>query len=484
LSRWVIPLGAVPRAALRLFCFPHAGAGASVFRTWPGQVPGVDLFAVQPPGREERWSEPGFTDLRLLIAAVIKELQPYARAPFAFFGHSMGALVAFETARQLRDLGAPQPCHLILSGRRAPQRPRAPLPALPLSTEAVRAMLKAYQGTPVDVLADDELVQFVLPTLQADLSVFASYCYQPDSPLDCPLTVLGGKDDPDVHAEDLQAWQQESRGEFTMRQLPGGHFYLKQYPAPFFATLREALFSGSEPWQVPPKDISLDHDQVHVWRAPVDVSSAELERLQSLCTEEERKRAASFATPRLASDYLVCRGRLREILARYLHSAPASIAIDLRSTGKPQLAPPHGRDLRFNISHSGSLFLAAVTRGAEVGVDVEKVRPMPDALELANSYFAAPERAELQQAGPSSEQAFFRCWTRKEAYMKARGEGLAFGLDRFAVSVLGPPRLVWVDREPDALNQWSLADVSPAPGYQAAVAVHRRSALLRFWDCV
>lgn len=352
----------------------------------------------------------------------------------------------------------------------------------PLSDAELLARLRAYEGTPGELLANEEVLRFLLPTLRADFTLCETYRYEPAPPLPCPVTAFGGDADPEVSLDELRAWREQTTGPFTVRVFPGGHFYHRQCPALFFAALSQALTAR---WSPPPESLHVEGGAVDVWRAPLDVPADALPRLAAVCSAGEQIRAASFATAALRADFLVARGYLRHLLARYLGVSPADVPLVIAPSGKPQIGGlPEGR-LEFNLSHSGRFLLAAVTRGAEIGVDVEQVRPMPDAERLAETFFAPRERAELALVEAARrEEALFACWTRKEAYLKARGDGLSFGLDRFAVPVApdAVARLLWVDGEPDAPARWRLADLDVAPGYRAAAAVRRPDVQWRLWD--
>jgi medium-chain acyl-[acyl-carrier-protein] hydrolase len=160
-----------------------------------------------------------------LVEALAAAL-PLAGVPFAFFGHSMGALIAFELARELARRGRPGPLHLFVSGRRAPQVPdrEEPLHRLPDPEFVVR--LRELNGTPEEVLANGELMQLLLPLLRADFAVHETYEYRPGEPLAVPISALGGIADPEVRRDDLEAWRPETRGAFRLRMLPGDHFFL------------------------------------------------------------------------------------------------------------------------------------------------------------------------------------------------------------------------------------------------------------------
>jgi medium-chain acyl-[acyl-carrier-protein] hydrolase len=211
----------------RLFCFPYAGGGASAFRLWRPDLSDVaEVCPVQLPGREARLAEPPVSDACELVARLADGLGPFLDRPFAFFGHSMGALVAFELARELRRRRQRGPSHLFASGFRAPNRPNPnrPLHALPMA-DFLRE-LRAYDGTPHEVLDNALLMELMEPALRADFALHETYRYREEAPLACPVTVLGGRDDVKVSLEDLAGWQRMTTGGHELRLLPGGHFYV------------------------------------------------------------------------------------------------------------------------------------------------------------------------------------------------------------------------------------------------------------------
>ena len=157
--------------------------------------------------------------------------------PFVFFGHSMGALLSFEVARQLRRQCSPQPSHLFVSGRRAPQIPDNDPPTNALPESEFVAELRRLNGTPREVLEHEELLQFMLPILRADFEVNESYEYAPESPLSCPITACGGLNDTDVRREDLDAWRAQTNASFVLRMFPGDHFFLNAYQPLFLRSL-------------------------------------------------------------------------------------------------------------------------------------------------------------------------------------------------------------------------------------------------------
>lgn len=224
---WVLRFRPNPQARIRLFCLPYAGGGASIFRTWPTTLPAaVELCAIQPPGRETRLREPPYTQLGPLVQRLTQAMLPYCSMPFAVFGHSLGALVGFELARQLRREQRSGPLHLFVSGRIAPQLtdPEPPIHHLP-DPEFLRGVQR-YNGTPEEVLHHVELMQLLLPLLRADFAINETYAYAAEEPLGCPITVFGGIHDPVVCRDQLVAWQSQTNREFTLQMLPGDHFFI------------------------------------------------------------------------------------------------------------------------------------------------------------------------------------------------------------------------------------------------------------------
>jgi len=241
------------------------------------------------------------------------------------------------------------------------------------------------------------------------------------------------------------------------------------------------------PWLSPPTDLGLVDDEVHVWRAGLDLQPARLEQFHRLLSEDERAKAARFHFARDRDHYIAARGFLRTLLGRYSALEPAQIRFYYNQYGKPGLAPDSGETrVRFNLAHSHGLALFAFTRWREIGVDLEWMRPDRATGEIADRFFAPAEAAVLR--GLPAElrsQAFFDCWTRKEAFIKARGLGLFLALDQFVVT-LAPGEnaaLVSAVGDRDAPNQWSLRELEAAHGYAAALAVEGRDWKLKCWDC-
>jgi len=216
-----------PGARLRLFCFPWAGVGASAFYSWLTHLPGeVELTAIQYPGREDRLGETPLRRLSPLLELLIRDLTTYCDRPFAFFGHSMGALVAFELTRELMRAGLPAPGHLFVSGRQAPQlpEPRAPILDLP-DAEFIAELQQRYGGVPEAIARDPELSAIFLPAIRADLELVYAYAYEPGPALDCGISAFGGTEDR-IGREHLEGWRLQTSGPFRLHLLSGDHFFL------------------------------------------------------------------------------------------------------------------------------------------------------------------------------------------------------------------------------------------------------------------
>ncbi|NEO72089.1 thioesterase II family protein [Moorena sp. SIO3H5] len=226
-NSWITRPKPNPKARLRLFCFPFAGGAASSFRTWPDQlVPDIEVCPVELPGRGKRLREPLFTGILPLIETLTPALLPYLDIPFAFFGHSLGTIISFELARQLRREKAPSPQHLFISGRRAPQVPPRKRPLHNLPKSELIEELRQYNGTPETVLANQELMELFLPILRADFGINENYTYTSEPPLNCPISVFGGLEDTDANSDELAAWGDQTSSTFTIDMFPGGHFFI------------------------------------------------------------------------------------------------------------------------------------------------------------------------------------------------------------------------------------------------------------------
>jgi medium-chain acyl-[acyl-carrier-protein] hydrolase len=226
---WVVFPRRVPDARLRLFCFPYAGGGASIYARWLELLPpGVELAAVQLPGRESRLAEKPYAEMVPLVEKLAEVLAPYMDLPFALFGHSNGGLMAFELARLLRVRGRALPLHLFVSGRPAPQVELTEPPIHALPHDEFMGALRRFGGTPEEVLENEEMMSLIEPLLRADFALGETYAFVPGATLPMPLSAYGGATDDEVPLWQVEAWKEQAGGEFRFVTFPGGHFFLHE----------------------------------------------------------------------------------------------------------------------------------------------------------------------------------------------------------------------------------------------------------------
>lgn len=253
----------------------------------------------------------------------------------------------------------------------------------------------------------------------------------------------------------------------------------------------ERSFPGGMPPQMgvfPSEDIEADRlalqeGHLHVWRACLDVEPPAQRRLSESLSQDECERAARFCFEKHRRRFTAGRGLLRSLLGKYLALSPDEIIFSYNKHGKPYLAPGQTRsDLRFNLSHSDELALFAFTIGRDIGIDLERIRPKRSTRGIAESFFAPREVAALFALSDDQHtSAFFRCWTRKEAYIKAKGAGMSIPLDSFAVSLApdAPAELLWVRDNPEEPSRWTLTTLCPDPAFAACVAVEGEPTMVR-----
>lgn len=244
---WVICPKPNTQANLRLFCFPYAGGGAASFRRWSDDLPiTIEVCPVELPGRGWGIRSTPFTRVLPLVQAIAQALLPYLDKPFAFFGHSMGALVSFELTRLLRREYGLLPLHLFVSGRRAPQIPNLEPPIHTLPESAFLEELRRLKGTPQAVLENAELMQLLIPILKADFAVNETYVYTNEPPLECPITTFGGLQDVEVSCEHLEAWANQTSASFSLQLLPGNHFFLHSAQSLLLQSLAQKLHQQAQ----------------------------------------------------------------------------------------------------------------------------------------------------------------------------------------------------------------------------------------------
>ena len=255
-DRWLALARPTANAAVRLFCLPHAGVGASLYARWVGAAPpGVDLLPIQLPGRETRFCEPALESQEALVGQLAEALPPLLDRPFGFFGYSMGALIAHRLALVLAERGLPLPSHLFAAAHRAPHltRPGPNLHDLP--SERFWNRLRDYNGVPHSVLENRELRELLEPSLRADFMLVETASLVSDQRLSCTLVAIGGSADPTVNLHEIAAWRESTTGSCEIVTLPGDHFFIASHPEllmhSVFSRLslpsKEPVQSGNEP---------------------------------------------------------------------------------------------------------------------------------------------------------------------------------------------------------------------------------------------
>lgn len=240
------PWFSVPRQggahAMRLFCFPYAGGGASVYRAWAETLgDGIELVAVQPPGRESRFAEPALTDLPELIEQLRDAIAPMLAPRFAFFGHSLGALVSFELARALRRAELPLPDTMFVSGRRAPQVPIGRPAFHRLDDQALVSEIRRLGGDTHRLLDDDEMRTLLLPAARADFALHDTYEYREEHPLEVRMFVFSGLDDHTTSDANLRAWQEQCEFPVALSMFEGDHFFIDRSRPEVLRTISASL---------------------------------------------------------------------------------------------------------------------------------------------------------------------------------------------------------------------------------------------------
>jgi 4'-phosphopantetheinyl transferase len=241
--------------------------------------------------------------------------------------------------------------------------------------------------------------------------------------------------------------------------------------------LREGANELNGEWLIPDKFPSLDLGEIHVWAVSLELATDQLRTRQQWLAADERQRANRFVFDKHRNRFTAGRGQVREILSHYTGVEPGQLEFSYANLGKPSLkAPPPGmEDLTFNFSNSSTLGLLSVARGVELGVDVERLRDVRNLIGLAERFFDEAEVGDLKSCGGQlQQQVFFRCWTCKEAYLKAVGKGLSFPLNKVLVATnSSQPHYLSIDGDEEESAAWSLTSLRPAPGYIGALTCRR-----------
>lgn len=229
---WIDERFSKRKPSLRIFCFPYAGGSSQIFRTWSTQFPDeIELCPIQLPGRGSRFEEVPYRQIAPLITALAEVILPRMDRPCAFFGHSMGSIIAYELAQHLKQTAGVSLCHLFVSGRGAPHLPRRSTPIYNLPEMEFLEELRQLNGTPEEVFDDRELLQLLIPLLRADFELIETYRFAGHSPLECPITAIGGLSDVEITREDIEAWSDHTASDFSAHMLPGDHFFIGQSEA-------------------------------------------------------------------------------------------------------------------------------------------------------------------------------------------------------------------------------------------------------------
>jgi medium-chain acyl-[acyl-carrier-protein] hydrolase len=225
--RWWVLAKPNPHAKVNFFCFPYAGGSASIFHPWRAGLPEhVEMYSLQLPGRANRIQDAPFTRVSDLVPEMAKATRPLLDRQFAFFGHSLGAILSFEVARWLRNHRQALPQCLFVSGRRSPQILDTAPPSFQKNDEEFLAEIAEAKGTPAEVLNDPELVRLLMPTLRADFELAETYRYIEEEPLPCAITAFGATDDEESRDGKLEAWRVQTSHRFSFYMLDGDHFFM------------------------------------------------------------------------------------------------------------------------------------------------------------------------------------------------------------------------------------------------------------------
>lgn len=233
-----------PQAKTRLFLFPYAGGSPTAFNKWPREFPGnIEVWIVHYPGRGSRYNEQPITEISSLVEGIHQAFQLFLDKPFAFFGHSMGALIAFELTRLLRQNNLPQPFTLFVSACGAPHIPNPHKPIHSLPEAGFIKALGDLNGTPMELLNNAELMELVLPALRADFQVVENYHFVMEAPLQSPIIAFGGLDDLRISRERLEGWAFQTSASFSSEYFRGDHFFINQADKLVISSIAEELIS-------------------------------------------------------------------------------------------------------------------------------------------------------------------------------------------------------------------------------------------------
>jgi medium-chain acyl-[acyl-carrier-protein] hydrolase len=236
---WIVGGRTSSSALCRLFCLPHSGRGAFQFASWKNFLPQVlDICPIQLPGRENRLRESPYTRIQTIVENLASALNLYLDRPYILYGYSLGALIAFELARELRRRKIRPPLSLYTLARRAPHLPQNDPPVHHLPDDLFLAeVVRRYNGMPAAILQDVELMKLLMPALRADITVLETYIYEEEEPLDCPIYAFGGKFDSTVKEKDLEAWRLHTSSGLELKIFDGDHFFIRNNQQSIFRSI-------------------------------------------------------------------------------------------------------------------------------------------------------------------------------------------------------------------------------------------------------
>jgi medium-chain acyl-[acyl-carrier-protein] hydrolase len=442
---------------------------------WQDHLPmDIEVWALEYPGHESRYREPLVASATELAAQISKQIVKVVKGPFALFGHSMGSLIAYETLKLLKRDYDLEPKTLFVSGFSAPQLPpfRPPLRDLPEAD--FRKEIAKYGGTPAEILADEEFMQFVSPLLRNDMGLCEIYEFDRGHPINVPIVAFGGYNDPIVPWHRLLAWSERTAERFEAFLLPGEHFFIRAAAPEITAEISSSCNESQNTQRLKAPSMNV----VDLWLIKTYQPRSVIASLSLLLSSEEVRLADAYAQTADRTRSIVSRAALRDLLSRYIGIDAKEISFTLSESAKPICL--RAKPLSFNVSHSDEYAIIGISLDQDVGVDIEMIKEDIETVELATLFASLSERQHLASVDEADRiDLFYDLWVRKEACLKCTGVGF-----------LGAPLLLEV-----GFNEYSVVDpkdhgffglqsFSPVSGYAAAIATKRSidSCRVRLWS--